>query len=341
MFKRSLTLALLICLSFFGVKAAPAQDTTDVEDLLATMQMMDSINSSFKFKTGKIELSNGQISLNIPAGFKFLDAAQSRRVLVDVWGNPPESASDVLGMIFPANSEVLTDSSYAFTVSYEETGYVKDNDAADINYDDMLKQMKEDEVASNEARAKQGYFTIHTVGWAQKPYYDNKRNVLHWAKEFRAGDAEVNTLNYDVRVLGRKGVLSLRAISTINELPLVNANIDQILNIASFNKNYAYGDFDSGLDKVAAVGIGGLVAGKVLAKVGFFAVVLKFLAAGWKFIVFGFIAVGAWVRKLITGRKKKEEEHSYATEERSQEEAVTVADEQPAADNTDNEQRQV
>lgn len=340
MFKRSLTLTLLICLSLFGVKAAPAQDTTDVEDLLATMQMMDSVNASFKFQTGKIDLSNGQISLNIPAGFKFLDAAQSRRVLVDVWGNPPSAAADVLGMIFPANREVLQDSSYSFVVTYEETGYVKDDDAAEIDYDKMLKQMKEDEVAENEERAKQGYFTIHTVGWAQKPFYDKQRNVLHWAQEFRAGDAEVNTLNYDVRVLGRKGVLSLRAISTINELPLVNANIDQILNIASFNKNYAYSDFDSGLDKVAAVGIGGLVAGKVLAKAGFFAIVLKFLAAGWKFIVFGFVAIGAWVRKLITGRKKNNEAPAYVTEERP-EEAVVVVDEQPAADTTDNGQRQV
>ncbi|MCK7556074.1 DUF2167 domain-containing protein [Chitinophaga sedimenti] len=339
MFKRSLTLTLLICLSLFGVKAAPAQDTTDVEDLLATMQMMDSVNASFKFQTGKIDLSNGQISLNIPAGFKF-GCCPKPKSTGRCMGQPSFCCCGCPGMIFPANREVLQDSSYSFVVTYEETGYVKDDDAAEIDYDKMLKQMKEDEVAENEERAKQGYFTIHTVGWAQKPFYDKQRNVLHWAQEFRAGDAEVNTLNYDVRVLGRKGVLSLRAISTINELPLVNANIDQILNIASFNKNYAYSDFDSGLDKVAAVGIGGLVAGKVLAKAGFFAIVLKFLAAGWKFIVFGFVAIGAWVRKLITGRKKNNEAPAYVTEERP-EEAVVVVDEQPAADTTDNGQRQV
>jgi len=40
--------------------------------------------------------------------------------------------------------------------------------------------------------------------------------------------------------------------------------------------SYKYEDFDSSVDEVAAWTIGGLVAGKVLAKVGFFAIFLKF-----------------------------------------------------------------
>ncbi|MBL7985981.1 MAG: hypothetical protein JNM91_13325, partial [Flavobacteriales bacterium] len=47
----------------------------------------------------------------------------------------------------------------------------------------------------------------------------------------------------------------------------------------------------------------GLVAGKVLAKVGIFAVLAKF----GKFIVLGLIAIGGAIWKFFTGRKKKDE----------------------------------
>jgi uncharacterized membrane-anchored protein len=45
-------------------------------------------------------------------------------------------------MIFPENSTPFTDSSYAFIISYEDMGYVKDDDAKDIDYDDLLKDMQ-------------------------------------------------------------------------------------------------------------------------------------------------------------------------------------------------------
>ena len=47
--------------------------------------------------------------------------------------------------------------------------------------------------------------------------------------------------------------------------------------MASFTVGNTYEDFDSSIDTVAAVGIGGLVAGKVLSKAGLLAVALIFL----------------------------------------------------------------
>ncbi|UYQ91024.1 DUF2167 domain-containing protein [Chitinophaga horti] len=331
MFRKSLFLALLISLSF-GVKAAPPQDTTDV-DLEKEQAAYDSINASYKFQTGKLDLSGGQIAINVPAGFKFLDADQSKRVLTDLWGNPASASDGVLGMIFPADAEVLTEKTYAFIITYEETGYVKDGDAAEIDYDEMMKEMKDSDAEVNKARAEMGYGTVNTIGWAQKPYYDKSKNVLHWAQEFKMGDEPVNTLNYDVRVLGRKGVLSLKAVSSMSELPMVKANIDKILSIASFNKNYAYGDFDSNIDKVAAVGIGGLVAGKLLAKVGVFGLILKFFGAFWKFILLGAGALFAFVRRLFT--KKKEEATTYPEPEP---ETALVEETTPQASDTEEKQ---
>ena len=53
------------------------------------------------------------------------------------------------------------------------------------------------------------------------------------------------------------------------------------------------------MDDVAAYGIGGLIAGKILAKAGFFAVILKF----WKIIAVGAIGLFSVFKKKIFGQK--------------------------------------
>ena len=50
--------------------------------------------------------------------------------------------------------------------------------------------------------------------------------------QFDGGDD--TTLNYDVRLLGRKGVLSMNAVGTISNLSDIQAHIPDILKIASF-----------------------------------------------------------------------------------------------------------
>jgi uncharacterized membrane-anchored protein len=274
------------------------------EDSLAAQKFIDSVDKAMRYETGEIKLSNGIAKLNVPAGFKFLNAEQSKYVLTELWGNPPSES--ILGMIFPEWAGPNSDSSYAFIVTYQAIGYVKDGDADDIDYDDLLKNTQESEKAENEERAKMGYPAVHTLGWAQKPFYDKKNKVLHWAYKLQFGGHDSETLNYDVRILGRKGILSLNAVASISELPLVKQDIDKVLHIASFTDGNAYADFDSNVDEVAAWTIGGLVAGKVLAKAGFLAVILKF----GKFILLGIAAIGGLIFKFFK-RKKPQDDLAY------------------------------
>lgn len=287
-------------------KEKELKDSAAIE-LLNQIKVIDSINAAMKYETGIIKLSNGFANLNVPEGFKYLNAEQSNYILTDLWGNPPQTG--ILGMLFPKNGGPYADSSYAFVITYDEMGYVKDDDADKINYDDMLKEMQKEEVEENKQRSAQGYTPIHMVGWATKPYYDKTNKVLHWAKNLKFGDAEENTLNYEVRILGRKGVLSMNAVATMSDLDLVKKDIDKVLKIPSFNDGYAYKDFDSNVDKVAAWTIGGLVAGKVLLKVGFWAVIGKFLIGAWKFILIGLAAAGGAVKKFF-GRKGNDDEQA-------------------------------
>lgn len=281
-------------------KASPEIDSATLA-INKYLKFADSVNNAMQYKSGLVQLKDADAQLMVPSTFKFLNAEQSQYILHDVWGNPERK--DVLGMLFPANGGPFADSSYAFIISFDAMGYVKDDDAKDINYDDMLKDIQKEEPEENKQRIAQGYEAIHMIGWAQKPFYDDKKKVLHWAKEFQFGaPSDNNTLNYEVRVLGRKGVLSLNAVASMSELGLVKHDIDKVLNIATFTEGNAYADFDSNTDKIAAWTIGGLVAGKILAKVGFFAVLLKFS----KVIIAGIAGIFYAIKRWFTGKKKEE-----------------------------------
>ncbi|QXV65001.1 DUF2167 domain-containing protein [Mucilaginibacter achroorhodeus] len=283
----------ILIIGIFACKLSKAQDNAQLQ--------IDSLEKKFTYQHGTIKLGNGVGSITVPPGFKYLDSVQALKVLTVLWNNP-KTENMTLGFILPEKQGILTTGGYVFNIQYDAIGYVKDDDANDINYDELLTNLKKETADENDERTKEGYQPIEVVGWAAKPYYDANRHILHWAKEVKFGADSVNTLNYNVRVLGRKGVLVLNAIATMQEVNAVKAGVPHVLNVVNFADGYKYTDFDSGVDKVAAWTIGGLVAGKILAKVGFFALLLKF----WKLIMLAFVAVGSFFRKLFKGRKKEE-----------------------------------
>ena len=301
-------ISLFMSVLFASLSFANDKDSTQ-EAIEKYLALRDSVNNAMHYETGSVKLANGIAELNIPKGFKYLNVDQSKYVVEKLWGNLPQK--NIAGMLFPTSSGPFEDSSYAFIISYEDVGYVKDEDADKINYDDLLKDMKKDEEEENKQRLAQGTYALHTMGWAEKPYYDKTKKVLHWAFNLKADGSEENTLNYKVILLGRKGILSMNAVAPLYELDSVKANIDQVLAIPKFSDGNSYKDFNPKIDNVAAWTIGGLVAGKILAKVGLFALFGKFLAAFWKFILVGFAAVGAGIKKFFS-RKKKEDEVEYA-----------------------------
>lgn len=259
------------------------------------------VEKSLTYQTGVIALEAGNAKLTVPQGFRFLDKKQSMFVLTDLWGNPADSS--ILGMLVPTTKSLLQPDGWAFTISYDEMGYVKDDDAADINYDDLLKEQQKEILEENPERIKQGFQPYELLGWASHPFYDKDKKVLHWAKELQFGQDSLHTLNYNLRVLGRKGIFMLNAIASMREMAEVKANIDPVIGSVAFTEGSTYADFNPEIDEVAAWSIGGLVAGKVLAKVGFFALIIKF----WKLIAIGLLAASGSIWRFITGKKKAQE----------------------------------
>jgi uncharacterized membrane-anchored protein len=282
------------------LSAFATEDGAANEEVDSIQIWIDQIESSLEYQTGVIDLPDGNAQLTVPQGFRYLDPEQSRYVLEDLWGNID---GETLGMLVPEDKGVLDDDSWLFTVEYDPMGYVEDHDAEDIDYNDLLKELQRDTEIENESRIQMGYEPVDLVGWAANPHYDSETKVLHWAKELKFGDTDVNTLNYNLRVLGRKGVFVLNAVANMSELHEVESNIDHVLASVEFDEGFKYTDFVAGVDDVAVWTIGGLVAGKVLAKAGFFALLLKF----WKIGLVAVAGFGGAIWRFITGKKKEEE----------------------------------
>ena len=270
---------------------AAAQDNAVPKEAL---QLIDSLH----YRSGKINVDAAHAALNLNAEFRFLDAADAQKVLSELWGNPPDDK--VLGMLVPVAAP-LSDpkKSWAVVITYKNEGYVSDKDAAGIDYDAMLKEMQEGTAEANAERKRLGYPEVQLVGWATKPHYDASTNKLYWAKELAFGGGREHALNYDIRVLGRGGYLSLNAVAGMNQLHQIEGEMQKVLALTEFDAGQRYSDFNASTDKVAAYGIAALVAGAIAAKAGLFAKLFVLLLAFKKFAIVGVIAVAAAVRKFF------------------------------------------
>lgn len=286
-------IALLVASRLLADSAAP-----DAEQL-AVQKLTDSL----RYQQGNITLRGGVAKISLPTQFRYLDSKDSETVLSRLWGNP--EGSGALGMIVPANFDPLANESWAVVVTFDEDGYVKDDDAAKLDYDDLLKDMKEGMSEASKEREKEGYPAIALIGWAAPPRYDAATHKMYWAKELKFGDDPDHTLNYNIRMLGRRGVLVLNAVATMQQLPLVEAATPELLNMVDFQEGHRYVDFTESTDKVATYGLAALVAGGVAAKAGFFKVIWLGILAFKKFIVIGAIAIGAFIKKLFNRRAEK------------------------------------
>lgn len=283
--------------------ASGALGSASAADPAAPKMSYEQLESSLKFQEGKITLPNNIATLNLPANFRYLSPADTERVLVQGWNNPPGSTS--LGMIVPADTSLFSQTGWGVIVTYEADGHVKDDDADTIKYDELLKDMQEGTQASNAERTKLGYPAMTLVGWAEKPSYDKASHKLYWAKELKSAGDPVSGLNYNIRVLGRGGVLVLNAVASMDQIAKIRAEMKQVTAFSEFTPGNQYTDFDSKTDKTAEYGIAALVAGGVAAKLGLFGKLFALLLVFKKFAIIGIGAIVVAVSKFF-GRDKSD-----------------------------------
>jgi uncharacterized membrane-anchored protein len=290
-------------LAAFAFSPATHADTTDDQGNAKVEAFLKTLHP----KTGDVNVPEAQATLKLGSNYSYLGAEDAQRVLTQLWDNPPDT--EVLGMILPSNDPkiLLDEKSWAVVVTYSADGYVSDQDAAKMDYDETLKDMQKATKDENPERLKQGFPAIELMGWAEPPRYDSSSHKLYWARDLKFtstdGKDEGRTLNYAIRVLGRHGYLSLNAVAPMAELAQVRADMPDVVSMAEFDAGNRYTDYNSSTDKLAAYGIGALVAGGIAAKAGLFAKLGVLLLALKKFIVIGIAAIGGVFAKLFKGKK--------------------------------------
>lgn len=207
---KSMSMGLLVAASLLC--AAPFTAAAQEDEGMSAEQFVQSLH----FRNGTIEVPEAKARFNLDGDFRYLDKADARRVLEDLWGNPPDE--DVLGLIVPRSPGLTDEQSWAVVVTWSDDGYVSDEDASKIDYTQLLHDMQEQTREANPEREKAGYGSLQLIGWAVPPRYDAGNNKLYWAKELQFDGEANHSLNYDIRVLGRHGYLSLNAVSGMAEL---------------------------------------------------------------------------------------------------------------------------
>lgn len=285
----SLAAASLSCASLCC--AAPASP-----DPAARLAEALRLAGSLHYAKGAVMLRGDIAKVSLPGDYSYLNPADTDTVLSKLWGNP--SQKETLGMIVPDGFDPLSARSWAVVLTYADDGYVRDDDAGKIDYGDLLKKMKEGTSAASKAREKAGFPPMDLVGWAAAPRYDPAAHKLYWAKEVRFGGAPVNTLNYNIRILGRSGVLVLNAVAAMPQLGEVERATPHLLSMVEFQPGHRYSDYKEGSDKVATYGIAALVAGGIAAKVGLFKGLWVAVLALKKFIILGVLALVGYAKKI-------------------------------------------
>lgn len=242
--------------------------------------------AKFRWKEGPGHAEIGKVAeIKLPEKFRFIGEQDTQRML-QLMQNP--TSGDELGLIMPGS-----DADPWFVVfEFSEVGYVKDDDKDSLDADAMLDSIRRGTAAGNKEREKRGWPTMEITGWAHPPHYDDQSQNLEWAINATSEGHEV--VNYNTRILGRKGVMEVSLVVDPSRLQAVLPEFKALLRGYYFTPGNKYAEFKSG-DKIAEYGLAALVTG------GAAAVALKtgILQKFWKLIVAAVIGVVAVFRGVI------------------------------------------
>jgi uncharacterized membrane-anchored protein len=261
---------------------------------------------------GPITAKLGDVAqIKVPQGYRFTGKEGTRKFL-ELTQNPPSGSE--LGTIIPIETKESSDSepnNFWFVIfEFNEVGFVKDDDRDKLDANALLKSIKDSTEESNTERAKHGWPAYHVVSWYKPPYYDSSTNNLTWAMQgySQLDQKQESSVNYSVRILGRRGTMSVDLVLAPDQVGEVVPKFNGLLPGYSFLPGSMYSEFRAG-DKVAEYGLATLVAGgatAIAAKTGLLAKLWKLIAVAIAALV-GFLK-RAWnyLKKLMSGKASEE-----------------------------------
>src|SRR5690349_1491171 len=134
----NITAAWMLCAAF--ALPAMAQETHNPDDPLPGAEDVEAAAApadDLKYQTGQIVLPNKVATLDLGERYRYLDAAETSRLLQG-WGNPPNTSTQ--GAIVPADVNPFSERGWAVIITYKDDGHIDDSDAEDIDYEDLLEE---------------------------------------------------------------------------------------------------------------------------------------------------------------------------------------------------------
>ena len=230
----------------------------------------------------------------VPEGAFFLDAAATRAFL-QATENVPSGRE--LGAVVRGQED---GEAWFALFSFSDEGYVDDSDKDAIDADALLASMKKGTEQDNEERKKRGWTPFNLEGWQTRPFYDPATHNLTWAiRGSSPGDSP--TINHSVRLLGRRGVMSVQLVAGQDDIAGTTSSFNEMLTGFSYQPGERYAEFRKG-DKMAGYGLAALIGGGAAAA----AVKTGFLQKAWKVLVALAFAVVAGLKKLFGGASREE-----------------------------------
>lgn len=238
-----------------------------------------------------------QAKLALPENFGFVPQQQAA-ALMRAMGNT--TRDDFLGLIVPLGG----DSHWFVAVTYESSGYIKDDDARHWDADKLLQSLKEGTEAANEERVKAGVPALEVTRWIEPPAYEPETHRLVWSAEARSKDGSDRdpTVNYNTYLLGREGYVSMNLITSASAVDADKSAARALLAAVDFDSGKRYGDFNSSTDKVAAYGLAALVAGVAAKKLGLLALLAAMAVKFAKIIAVSVAALIVAIKRWLKAR---------------------------------------
>lgn len=254
----------------------------------------------------------GMADIKVPEGYLFAGKAGAQ-TLLDLTHNIPSGRE--LGVVVPASNT----EQWFVIFEFDSAGYVKDDEKDKIDAAALLESIQEGTEASNEARKEKGWEAFHVAGWEKPPFYDTVTNNLTWAIRGK-GDSGGESVNHSIRLLGRRGTMSVDVVLAPEEYGPVVDRFNTMMSGFSFREGSRYQDFVAG-DKVAAYGLTALIAGgagAVAVKTGFLAKMWKVIVAAVlalkKVLIVAVIALAAAIKRLVSWLRGRREQTATSSE---------------------------
>jgi uncharacterized membrane-anchored protein len=293
-------LAALLALA--GALVAPGPVTVHAADAptqpAAEPDPMGRLLANHKQVVGPAAADMNNATFNVPKDYLFTDG-NGARTLLEAMGNIANGSEQ--GLLMSPDRE------WFVVFEFNDDGYVKDDDKDQLDADKMLKAIKEGNEAANEERERRGIPALHVLGWEQPPRYNETTHNLEWAT--RAESEGGVSVNYNTRLLGRRGVMEVTLVCDPTILAATLPQYQEVLGSFNYRTGETYAEYRQG-DKVAQYGLAALVLGGAAAgaaKLGLFAWVIAFAKKGWKLIAIVVAAVATGIAKLF-GRRRTHSE---------------------------------